>query len=37
VGIMDAGWIADAVNAAAQAQGHGKAHYIRGNGSDYSD
>ena len=37
VGIMDAGWIADAVNTAAAEQGVGKAHYIRGNNSGYSD
>ncbi len=37
VGIMDAGWIADAVNTAAAEQGLGKAHYIRGNNSGYSD
>ncbi len=37
VGIMDAGWIADAVNTAAAEQGFGKAHYIRGNNSGYSD
>jgi hypothetical protein len=37
VGIMDAGWIAEAVNTAAAEQGLGKAHYIRGNNSGYSD
>lgn len=37
VGIMDAGWIAEAVNAAANEQGLGKASYIRPGRNACSD